>query len=72
MNSKFKDLKEAQRAIQELLGHEMTALCMRVDDYEPGTEVVAVSPRGVYWMIKFYEDGDVSCGTMSWDLRIVR
>lgn len=72
MVGKFKDLEEAQAAVRELLGHEMTALCMRIDDHEPGTEVVAITPRGVYWMVKFYDDGMVGFGMMSWDLSFVK
>ena len=63
---RFMSVKEARAAVQEILGGDMTIVCIRYDEYEPGTEVVSFDPKGVYWMIKFYEDGNIGYAAMDW------
>lgn len=65
---KFQKIEEAQAAVRELLGMDMTVVCVRYDSYEWTTEVVAVTSNGVYWMVKYFDDGMVGYGTMNWDL----
>lgn len=63
---KFKTVKEAREAVQEILGSNMTIVCVRYDEREPGTEVISFTPKGIYWIVKFYEDGDIGYASMDW------
>lgn len=64
LNGKFQSVKEAREAVREILGNEMVIVCVRYDDCTQATEVVSVTPRGIYWMVKFYNDGMIGYGTM--------
>ncbi len=63
---RFKSLAEAEAAVNDILGNNSRAVCMRYDDGEPGTEVVSVTGSGFYWMVKFYDDGEIAYGMMDW------
>jgi len=66
--TRFKNLKEAQQAVNEVLW-DVTAMFVRRDTYNnENTEVICVSGNGVYWIVKFYDDGDIGYGIMSYDL----
>lgn len=65
---KFKDLKEAQQAVNDLLGRNLKAMCMRYDDLARATEVISVTNNGLYWIVRFYDDGDIGYGLMDFYL----
>lgn len=65
---KFKSVKEAREAVREVLGHDMELVCIRYDEEEEASEVVCVSEKGIYWIVKFYSDGEIGYSQMHWDL----
>lgn len=63
---RFKTVKEVRAAAREVLADDMTLVCIRYDEYEPGWEVVSFDPKGIYWMLKFYDDGNTGLAAMDW------
>lgn len=64
---RFASVKEAREAVREVLGRdEITVVCIRYDEWEPGSEVVCFDDHGGYWMVKFYDDGEIAYGAMDW------
>ena len=63
---KFKSVKEAKEAAREVLAEEVDVVCIRYDEEQEATEVVCLTKRGSYWMVKFYSENEIAFGMMKW------
>lgn len=69
--ARFKNLEEAQQAVNEVL-YNLKALFYRYDTYSNDrTEVICISENGVYWIVDFFEDGDIGFGIMNYELDFI-